>query len=37
MKRLVGIVFALVGFTACAELDKLSLDGTWDFAFTRGA
>ncbi len=37
MKTMVFAAFALVASAALADLDTLSLDGTWDFAFARGA
>ena len=35
MKKLMGTICALAAMTACADLEKVSLDGTWDFAFER--
>ena len=37
MKTMAFAAFALVAFAALADLDTISLDGTWDFAFARGA
>ena len=36
MKTMAFAAFALVASVALADLDTLSLDGTWDFAFARG-